>query len=284
MRAPAEASFAWADPHTLRMVGLILLMCFVVLAYWSSFASMAQMWELSSYRHGYVIPIVSLYLLWRDRAAFVAERWQGSLIGVAALALCIWIWLIARATLVQAVEHIAIVAMLNAAVWAIAGLAAYRVVAFPLMFLAFALPIGNSIVPLLMEVTADVAASCLQALGIPVYRQGLLLTLPGGNFEVANVCSGFRYLNAGLALGVLVGHEVFVSWTRRAVYAVTVVVAFIVTNGLRAFLVMAIASATDMHLLTGADHIVFGWVLFLGVILALYFAAERFSDRVDHDT
>ena len=51
------------------------------------------------------------------------------------------------------------------------------------------------------------------------------------------------------------------------------------TNGLRAFIVMAVASATDMRVLAGKDHVIFGWALFLLVMIALYFVAERFSDR-----
>ncbi len=115
--------------------------------------------------------------------------------------------------------------------------------------------------------------------GIPVFRQGMLVTLPGGVFEVADVCSGFNYLNAGLALGVLVGHEIFVSSIRRAVYFAVVAASFIAINGLRAFIVMAVASATDMHLLGGKDHILFGWLLFVVAMIALYFVAERYSDR-----
>ena len=269
----------WFRLEVIRAIGLATLTSFIIAAYWSSFASMAQMWDLSSYRHGFIIPVICLFMLWRQAPAFVIEPWQGSLVGIVALTLCVWVWMIARATFVQALEHVAITFMLSAAVCAVAGMAAYRVVAFPFLFFAFALPIGSSVVPTLMQVTADASVFGLHVFGVPVFRQGMLLTLPEGVFEVAEVCSGFGYLNAGLALGVLVAHEMFISWPRRAVYVSIVAAAFVLTNGLRAFIVMAVASATDMRVLAGKDHVIFGWALFLLVMIALYFVAERFSDR-----
>jgi exosortase A len=263
----------------LRMCGLAGILVLVVLAYWPSFVSMAQMWTLSSYRHGTIIPFISLLLLWQQRTALVDAPWKPSLLGAAILAATVWVWLVARATFVQAAEHVAVVAMLNAAVWAIAGSRVYASAAFPLGYLAAALPIGTSIVPALMEVTADVSVAALQFTGVPVLRQGMLMTLPGGVFEVADVCSGFRYLNTGIALGVLVAYVTFLSLARRAMFVAVVAVAFVITNGIRAYIVMAVASATNMRWLAGDDHIVFGWILFLIVMVGLYFLAERYSDR-----
>lgn len=277
MAAPSSA-LSTRRPE-LRIAGLIGVLTLVVVAYWPSFVSMADMWALSSYRHGSVIPFVCALLLWQKAPALARIEWAPSLLGVLLLGVAVWVWLVARATLVQAIEHVAVVVMLSAAVWAISGARVYRTVSFPLAYFAFALPLGSSVIPLLMEITADVSAAALNVSGIPVHRQGMLMTLPGGVFEVAVVCSGFRYLNTGIALGVLVAYLMFLSPARRLAFIAVVTVAFVVTNGVRAYIVMAVASATDMRWLAGQDHIVFGWVLFLAVMIALYFLAERYSDR-----
>ena len=106
-----------------------------------------------------------------------------------------------------------------------------------------------------------------------------LLVLPGGSFEVADVCSGFGYLNSGLALGALIGYLSFRSPVRFVSYLAFVAVVFVLTNATRAFIVMAVASATEMRVLGGQDHVLFGWFLFLIVMLFLYWLAERYSDR-----
>jgi exosortase len=161
-------------------------------------------------------------------------------------------------------------------VWTIVGDAVYRRLVVPFGFLIFAIPIGGEIVPWLMVATADVSGAGLELLGVPFHREGMFFTLPGGVFEVADACSGIRYLNAGLMVGALVAVLYFRSWIRRIAYVLAIGVAFIATNGIRAFVVMAVASGTDMKYL--ADHILFGWVLFLAVLVAMIFAADRYSD------
>jgi exosortase/archaeosortase family protein len=96
------------------------------------------------------------------------------------------------------------------------------------------------------------------------------------------VCSGFNYLYSGLALAVLVAHVLFRSWPRRVVFVGVAALAFVACNGARAFIVMAVASASDMSWLVGDDHVIFGWAIFFLVMVGLYFFAERYSDRKAH--
>ena len=263
----------------MRSFGLLILLLLIVLVYLPSFRSLVNLWSMDGYRHGYLVPPISLFLLFRIRKEFQAFSWSGNWFGMALLAVSILLWIIAKLTYVQSIEHISLIFILNAFVFTIVGMEAYRTVFFPLSYLVFALPVGMSIVPTLMDTTADIAAAGLNVIGIPVLREGMLLTLPNGVFEVADVCSGFRYLNAGLALGVLVGYLLFDSLWRRFGYVVLVAVVFVVTNGVRVLIVMVVASATHMNYFVGYDHVLFGNFLFIVVFLALVWIGERTSDR-----
>src|SRR5262249_30002061 len=96
MNALANTRIAFRfDRRTRRGTGLVALLAIVGIAYASSFDTLARMWELSSYRHGYIIPFVSVFLLYRDRAAFGAVQWRGSVVGLIALAMSVWVWSIA---------------------------------------------------------------------------------------------------------------------------------------------------------------------------------------------
>ena len=262
-----------------RLTGLVVLLTLVVVLYWSSFSSMIAMWSLSSYRHGYLIPFISLGLIWMVRRPLLSTPWVGSWWGVGGVAVCLLVWVVARLTSAQAAEHMSVVALFSTAAWAVIGSAGYRFLLFPLAFLGFALPVGNGLIPMLMNATADVAVWVVQALGEPVWRLGTLIELAGAGarFEVAEVCSGFRYLYAGLAMGALVAHLLIRGLLCQVLYVAFVGVVFVVVNGIRAAVVMLVASASDMQVLVGHDHVVFGWVLFLITIVALYWLAERIS-------
>jgi len=261
------------------LLGLAIIVSVVVIALWPSFASMASMWTLSSYGHGYAILGVTAALIWRDRHALARQPWCGSYVGLASSALVVLLWSVARATDVRSVEYFAAMMMINAAVWSVLGGVAYRPLLFPLAFLVLAVPAGDSLIPFLMRITADVSVGGLRSLGVPVLREGMVVTLPHGTFEIADVCSGFRYLNAGFALGVLIAFEMLKGALLRCSYVALVVLVFILTNGVRAFVVMLVASATHMQVLAGRDHIYFGWFLFLVAMLAMYWLAGRLSKR-----
>jgi len=270
----------------LRFCGLIGLVYTVIIIFWPTVQSMIEMWSLSSFRHGYLIPFIVLFLLWHDLSAFQQEHWRGSIPGMAGVIGLVLLWMIASLTSVQVLEQAAVIGLVSALVLTVAGSGAYRAVWFPLAYLVFALPFGTSLLPALTKATADLSSLGLMLTGIPFLREGMYLTLPGGTFVVADICGGLRYLNAGLALGVLIGHLMFHAIWKQALYVLVVAIAFVLTNGVRAFLVMAIASASDMRLLAGQDHVVFGWVLFLTMMLLMYLLAERYSDaepRHAHD-
>jgi EpsI family protein len=85
-----------------------------------------------------------------------------------------------------------------------------RRLAFPLVFVLFALPIPNRVlVPLqfyLQSATTAAAAAVLPALGVPVERTGFVLGLPGGDLGVAEACSGVRSVTALTAIAAFVAH------------------------------------------------------------------------------
>jgi exosortase A len=249
-----------------------------VAVYWDTMSTMAAQWSTDAYRHGYMIAPVSIFLLWRGRTEFASIPMEGSFFGLALLLALVLAWIVAESTSVQIVEQLAVVLMASALPLTVLGWGPYRRVWFPLAFLVFAVPMGASAVPWLMDSTATIAVAALQLVGVPALREGMLVSLPGGNFEVVEACSGFNYLNAGIALGALVAHLMFRAVWKRVVYLVAVVAVFIAVNGIRAFVVMLVGSGSDMRILVGSDHIFFGWVLFLLAMAAMYWLAERYSD------
>jgi exosortase A len=252
----------------------------VALVYADSFASMAEVWSYSGYRHGVVVFPISAYLLWRLRGSLAASELAPWPWGVPAVAGLVLLWWLGRAVGVQAAEHLAIVLLLPATIAACLGIEIVRRALFPLAFLVLAVPLGDALIPYLMRITADVSAALLRVVGVPVFREGQFITLPGGVFEVADVCSGLRYLVAGTMIGLLFAYLTYRSPRRRALFVAITAVSLILVNGVRAFIVMLVASATDLRWFAGEDHIYFGWVLFAVVIGALFVVGARYSDEL----
>jgi exosortase A len=257
-------------------VGSLLV---TLLLFWPTAWSMVEIWERSeTFAHGYLILPISLWLVWRKRDALALVTPRSEWRGLALLALLGFAWLLARAADVQVVQQLAFVAMLPALVLTCLGWPLVRVILFPLLFLFFAVPMGEGLIPPLMNFTAQFTVAALRFTGIPVYMEGLYFSIPSGNWSVVEGCSGVRYLIASITIGSLFAYLSYRSYWRRAVFILMAVVAPIIANGMRAYMIVMIGHLSGMKLAQGVDHFIYGWVFFGIVMLLLFWIGSRWSE------
>ncbi len=263
--ATLKSGWLYASALTLG----VLLMLFAL--FWPTFYSMAEIWERSeTFAHGYLIFPITIWLIWRKRHVLAQIQPRPDLRGLILLALSGAGWLLADAGSVNVVAQYAFIAMLIAAVMALLGWPFVRAAFFPLMFLFFAVPVGEFLIQPLMGVTADFTVAMLQATGIPVYREGTFFSIPSGDWSVVEGCSGLRYLIASVTLGVLYAYLTYRSWKRRVLFSVAAIIVPILANSGRAYMIVMIAHLSDMKLALGIDHYIYGWVFF-GLVMLLLF-------------
>jgi exosortase A len=264
---PATPRSNWLMPGALT-VGVLLILAGV---FWPTFLSMIEIWERSeTFAHGYAIFPISVWLIWRQRDELARVQPRPDLRGLFLLAAAGAGWMLADAGSVNVVAQYAFIVMLIATVWTLLGRAFVQAALFPLMFLLFAVPVGEFLIQPLMGVTADFTVAMLQATGIPVYREGTFFSIPSGDWSVVEGCSGMRYLIASVTLGVLYAYLTYRSWKRRLLFSIAAIVVPIIANSGRAYMIVMIAHLSDMKLALGVDHYIYGWVFF-GLVMLLLF-------------
>lgn len=247
---------------------LILGQGFVFFDAWRSM--IGQWWASETFTHGFLVGPISLFLIWRQREMLRQIPASPSVIGIALLAICGFGWLLGELADVNAVRQIAAVAALPASVLAVFGFPLVRAVLFPLAFLFFMVPLGEFLLPIMMEHTASFTITALRATGIPVYREGLYFEIPTGRWSVVEACSGLRYLIASVVLGTVYAYISYRSMMRRVVFVLASILVPVLANWLRAYLIVMIGHLSGMKYATGADHLVYGWVFF-GIVMGLLF-------------
>lgn len=251
------------------LIALALAAPFVL--YFGTAQSIVQVWNSSeTFAHGYAILPISLWLVWRRRENFTLYPPQPWPPGLALLALAGAAWLAASVGEVQVVKQYAFVAMLPLAALTLLGPRLAGSLAFPLLFLLFAVPFGEVFVDPLIQFTADFTVAAVRASGIPVLRTGTRFELPTGLWSVVEACSGVRYLISSVTLGSLYAYLTYRSPVRRAAFVALSVVVPILANGLRAYMIVMIGHTSNMELATGVDHLVYGW-LFFGLVMFIMF-------------
>ncbi|HAN56187.1 MAG TPA: exosortase A [Betaproteobacteria bacterium] len=257
----------WLAASLITAVTVVLLL----LIFFSTAASTVAIWDRSeTFAHGFLIFPISIWLIWRRRDALAQLSYQPDWRGLGLLLLLSAGWLFAHSGGVLVGEQLMLVAMIPAAVWTLLGLRVVSAMAFPLGFLLLAVPMGEALIPHMMTFTANFTVKALQLTGIPVYQEGTFFTIPSGEWSVVEGCSGLRYLIASFTLGVLYAYLTYRSLTRRIIFSLAAIVVPVLANGMRAYMIVMIADLSDMKLALGVDHLIYGWVWFGVVMLAMF--------------
>lgn len=252
---------------TLGVAAAVLLTVAVV--FWPTFASMVEVWGQSdTFSYGYLVLPMAFWSLWQTARRLGPADWQPSWLGGMAMVPAAGAWFVGEAVGVQALAQYGMVGMFIAGCWTILGNAiAYRL-RFGLGFALFAVPVGEFMIPWLMDVTADFTVAAVHMTGIPVYRTERFFTLPSGNFEVVEACSGIRFLIVTLVLATWYAQQTFTRLWHKIAFVAMAGVVMNVANGIRAFIIVLMVHYSEGRLAVGYDHIVYGWVVFiLGLIV-----------------
>jgi exosortase A len=265
----AQLALAWA--------GLFLL----TLADWAEMGR--QWWNSSTCNHVLLIPPILAWLVWLrgpELRKLSPQAWWPPLAWLAAGLLA---WGLGTAAHVNLVAELGTVMLLQAAVAVVLGPRVTAGLLFPLAYMIFLVPFGDEIMPPLQAITAHIAVALTHASGVPATMTGVFIDTPVGRFEVAQACSGVKFLIAMIALGTLVAHLCFRSNKRRSVFMAACVVVPILANGVRAWGTIYVAQSRGIEFAAGFDHIVYGWIFFAIVMALLLGLSWRFFDRPTND-
>lgn len=242
-----------------------------------------QWWDSSTYNHVLLIPFILGWLIslrWREVVRIEPQAWWPGLFAFAGAA---FLWLLGSFAGLSLATQLGVVLMAQASVLTLLGPKACAALLFPLAYMLFLVPAGDELIPALQTITAKISMALLDLSQVPAHIEGVFITTPGGYFEVAEACSGVKFLIAMIAYGALVANVCFASWPRRIAFMGLSVVMPIFANGVRAWGTIFIAEHRGIEFAAGFDHIFYGWIFFAVVMALVMGLAWRFFDRAIDD-
>lgn len=269
-------SLAW--PRLVLVFGLWIA---VAALYWPSSVALDGLWRSpteETYTHGYLVLLISLWLIARSRGRLAATPAQPAPGALVVLALLSVLWLWAWRAAIQELHLLLLPLLLFAALVAALGWRVGRLLAFPVGYLYFAMPLWDNINGFVRALSSRATGALIWITGLPAYMHGNYIELPGGSIEIANSCSGLHALIVGLALSALYGEMGRDTVRRRIEWLAVMGGLALAVNWVRIFIVIAAAYATDMRSSLVKNHYWLGWWLFAGVFVAfLWWAGRRDS-------
>lgn len=283
-----ESSVPAQAPALSRLGTVYGLWIAVAVLYWPSAVALDALWRNApeeTYTHGYLVLLISLWLIARKHARLAALPVRPVPAALAVLAICSALWLWAWRAAIQELHLLLAPLLLLTAIVAALGWRAGRLLAFPVGYLYFAVPLWGSINGIVRSLSSWMTGALIWITGLPAYMQGNYVQLPGGTIEIADSCSGLHALIIGLALAALYGEVMRDIPRRRMEWLAVMGILSLVINWVRIFIVVAAAYATDMQSSLVRSHYWLGWWLFAAAFaLFLWWAGRRGPDRAHQET
>jgi exosortase len=183
------------------------LAAILAVLYWPILAGLVtQWWDDANYTHGFVVPLFSGVLVWRERARLRAVAPRGTLLGLAVLIGGIGILMLGSIGSENFLMRGSLIIVLAGLVLFHLGIRILRILFFPLAFLFFMVPLPGvvfyAITFPLQRLAAEQAAWTLDLLGVPVLLDGNVIHLSQITLGVTEACSGIRSLISLVASAV----------------------------------------------------------------------------------
>jgi len=227
------------------------------------------------YSHGLLIVPVSLFLVvqrFRNDEQLHYDPNRRSVYGLVVLAVALLLYLYFMQNRALYLAAFAMIGMIAGLVWAIAGGAVLRKLAFPIGFLVLMVPlpqVDRVTLPLAMF-TGVCSGSLVQFLGLDVTIVGNAVTLPNANLEIGAQCSGVNSLIALTSLMVLAAYLLDGPvWSRIALVVLAIPLA-ILGNILRVATLLFVARAWGAEAAFVFYHDYSGIAFFLAVLLLMF--------------
>ena len=241
---------------------------------------------------------MSLYFFWIDRKEIFSGSGYSLYVGIPVVIMGLVFYWVAVANAKDLSQNdflslstLGFVACLNGGFIIFYGNKAFRKAIFPLLFLAFMIPIPTLILDPLIRIlvagSAETSYAVLKIFGVPVYLDGFVFELPGIAIEVAKECSGIRSTLALLITSVIAGYMFLESRPRRILLTLCICPITIFKNALRISTLALLASYVDpswitnswLHQMGGKPFFILALLFMLPVLWLLSRSEKRDTHR-----
>lgn len=264
----------WHPPILLWCAGIFTAAVCIAIAFDDGLDLMATWWSREEYSHGYLIPAVSLFLIWQNADKLAAIDWRGSWLGVVTVLAGFLLLALGDMSAIYTVVQYAFLLTLAGVILALVGRAGMRYLWIPLIYLLFMIPLPNflyfSLSSELQLISSQIGVAVTRLFNISVYLEGNVIDLGNYQLQVAEACSGLRYLFPLMSFGFLCAYLFKGAWWQRAVVFLSTIPITILMNSFRIGVIGVLVNRWGTEQAEGFLHYFEGWVIFMTCVVVLF--------------
>ena len=249
---------------------------------------LAQMmgWLLTrpEYSHGIIIPFVAAFLVWQRRDQIERMPFPGSWVGLLLALVGAIVGFIGKMSALFTIQDYSVLITLYGVILTLTGWRVFRLLWVPLLILIFMVPLPEflyqNLSVQLQLLSSQIGVWFLRLLGISVYLEGNVIDLGVYKLQVAEACSGLRYLFPLMTIGFLIAYFFKTALWKRALLFLSSIPITILMNSFRVGTIGVMVEHWGVRMAEGFVHEFQGWAVFMasGTLMVLEMIALAHID------
>lgn len=254
------------------------------LAFSGGIENLLKRWgEQQELSHGYFLPVIAGWLIWARRDALRASLGKPVALGLAGVAVSAIVLVLSELTVTSLMifQHLAMILLCSSLALALGGWRVFWLTLLPVGFLLFMVPPPYWAITILSQQfqlwSSQLGVWMIELVGIPVYLSGNIIDLGEYKLQVAEACSGLRYLFPFLSLGFLAAYLYKAPLWQRAIVFLSTIPITIVMNSFRVAVTGLLVQRFGPEHAEGFIHMFEGWVVFIMCLAMLFLVIALLS-------
>jgi len=256
-------------------------------AFWEGISNLMHRWEVEEeYSHGYLIPMVTVYLIWQRRDLLQSIEFRPSWLPVGLVFLGLLIASIGEISSIYVLINFSLILVILGMAWSLMGWNAFKYVLVPLILLFFAIPIPRFLQAVLSAelqlISSELGVGFIRLFAIPVFLDGNIIDLGSYKLQVVEACSGLRYLYPLMGVGFIMAYLYQVEIWKRVLVFVSTIPITIFMNSFRIGVIGILVEYWGSDMAEGFLHYFEGWIIFiacLAILVAEMWLLNKISKR-----
>ncbi|WP_101758733.1 VPLPA-CTERM-specific exosortase XrtD [Oceanicoccus sp. KOV_DT_Chl] len=249
---------------------LLLSLAFLGLIFESGLAEMVKDWELDEYSHGYMIPMVALYIIWQKQQQLPAVTQSGAWLGVLGTLLGLMAFFLGEMATVYEVVQYGFLLCVASVFLSFFGWRPMLIVWVAFAYLIFMVPLPQFVYKALSSelqlISSSLGVYVIRLFDISVYLEGNVIDLGSYQLQVVEACSGLRYLFPLMSFGFLIAYLFKAPFWQRALLFLSTVPITVLMNSFRIGVIGVTVEYWGIEMAEGFLHDFEGWVVFMGCL------------------
>ena len=268
-----ENQVIWKEP--LIFWGLLLTV-FALLGFifFDSLYEMEHIWgSQEEYGHGYIIPFITLFLIWQKSDQIERIDYCGSWSGLLLIIVGLIFYYVGTLSSIYAIIQYAFLIVLYGIILSVLGARVFKIILVPLLILLFMIPLPefllNNLSSQLQLISSQIGVGFVRMFGISVFLEGNVIDLGVFKLQVVEACSGLNYLFPLMTLAFISAYFFTGAFWKKAVIFLSSIPITIIMNSFRIGAIGVMVEYWGIEMAEGFLHDFEGWAIFMSCIAIL---------------